>query len=120
MVAGNMFRPYNGSCPYCGGIVNIVEGMVYDYTINRDGIPEFLHSENYRVAAYCMHCKKCLYVAPNSNGGYTVYPDDKFVLAMFQDIYKDNTKRSSALGIKLLESDGNPFVNLSDDDDCPF
>ena len=115
-----LFQPLNGNCPYCGGIVNIVEGMVYDYTLDKEGLPSFLNSEQYRVAAYCTTCKKCLFVAPNNAGGYTVYPDNNAIPMMIHSVYTDKHHRSSALGIKLLECEDNPFTNILDDDDCPF
>lgn len=118
----NLFQILDGRCPYCGNIVNIVEGMVYDYTLDIHGNPYRLNSEQYKVAAYCKRCEKCLYVAPNEAGGYTVYPDNPAIPAMLHALYNssDVPKRSSALGIRLLEREDNPFVNLTDDNDCPF
>lgn len=115
-MSNSLFQKLNGQCPYCHGVVNIVEGMVYDYTLDKDGIPTYLNSEEYRVAAYCKRCERCLYVAPNANGGYTVYPDNPAIPYLLHTVYRDN-KRSSALAIKLLETEDNPFVNI---DECPF
>ena len=50
-MSNSLFQKLNGQCPYCYGTVNIVEGMVYDYTLDKDGIPAYLNSEEYRVAA---------------------------------------------------------------------
>jgi hypothetical protein len=114
----SLFRNLDGRCPECNGPVNIVEGMVYDYTLDREGLPNFLNSESYKVAGYCEKCKKCLFVAPNSNGGYTVYPDNPAIPDLIANF--GNHGRSSALGIRLLESEENPFWNITEDDDCPF
>lgn len=115
-----LFQELNGCCPYCGKEVNIIEGMVYDYTLDKDGNPNFLNSEEYRVAGYCKTCSRCLYVAPNNRGGYTVYPDNNAIPIMLHNVYSslDIQQRTSALGIRLLESDSNPFTNI--DNDCPF
>jgi hypothetical protein len=43
----SLFRNLDGRCPECNGPVNIVEGMVYDYTLDREGLPNFLNSESY-------------------------------------------------------------------------
>lgn len=117
-----LFKYLGGCCPHCDGEVNIVEGMVFDYTLDKDGNPKYLNSEEYKVAAYCKRCEKCLYVAPNGQGGYTVYPYDSAIPYMLYEANRgsDKIKRSSLMGIKLLETDGNPFVNITDEDDCPF
>ena len=110
-----LFQSLNGKCPYCGGKVNIVEGMVYEYTLGYSGEPNNLESESYRVAAYCKKCSKCLFVMPNESGGYTVYPEpDKVNVQRL--IQRDKVLRSSVLGNTLM--DGNPFH--SEEDDCPF
>ena len=114
----NVFRKLDGRCPTCNGPVNIVEGMVYDYTLDREGLPNFLNTESYKVAGYCEKCKKSLFVAPNNKGGYTVYPDNPAIPDLIMSLGKYG--RSSVLGIKLLESEENPFWNIVDDDDCPF
>lgn len=117
-----LFQPLNGACPHCNGTVNIIEGLVYDYTLDKEGLPEFMNSEEYRVAAYCKRCEKCLFVAPNSVGGYTVYPDNNAIPMMLHQAYARDGRlgRSSILGIKLLEKEDNPFINICDDDECPF
>ena len=117
----NLFKRLNGSCPYCGNQIGIVEGMVFDYDIDYDGYPVYLNSESYRVAAYCNECNKCLFVTPNDKGGYTVYPDNPAIPPMLYNIYKDKDfQRSSVFGMKLLESKDNPFTNIMEDNDCPF
>lgn len=128
-----LFRRINGRCPYCEGEVNIVEGMVFDYILDEDGIPKYLNSEEYKVAGYCRNCKRALYVLPNTCGGYNVYPNDAICTSPYM---LNSIKRVSAFGIKLLESEDNPFVNATsdipnqnleykiviedEDDDCPF
>ena len=115
-----LFQKLDGSCPYCGGIVNIVEGLVYEYTLDKDGLPYFLNSEQYKVAAYCKHCDKCLYVLPNNAGGYTVYPDYIDINTLVRSLDKDEHHCLSALGNKFIESEDNPFITILADDDCPF
>lgn len=113
----NLFQEMNGCCPHCGKEVNIVEGMVYDYTLDSDGTPKYLNSEQYKVAAYCKYCNSPLLAIPNTNGGYTVYPFDIGVMGQIKSLYEifgvpTKTQRSSALGIRLLETEEtNPFVN---------
>ena len=112
-----LFQPLGGLCPHCGNPVNIVEGLVYDYTLDEDGNPNMLNSESYKVAAFCKHCCEGLYVEPNDHGGYTVYPDFNAItshISMLNSVFGDYTnlnRRSSALAVRLLESDNNPFVN---------
>lgn len=115
-----LFQELNGCCPHCGREVNIVEGMVYDYTLNKDGVPNYLNSEEYRVAAYCKNCNTPLIALPNTNGGYTIYPINIGVMNQIKSLHDifgvpTKTSRSSALGIRLLESEEiNPFTNVKE------
>lgn len=119
-----LFEKIGGFCPYCKGTINIIEGMVYCYTLDLNGSPNHLNTEDYKVAGYCERCKRSLYVIPNNTGGYTVYPDNEAIPSVIHNIYLMSNKfqRSSLLGIKLLEKeDNNPFINIKpEDDDCPF
>ena len=112
----NVFQPLSGNCPKCGNLVNIIEAMVYEYSLDANGDPFMLESENYKVAGFCKNCGEAMFVMPNENGGYTVYPPDVNVARLMQ---RDKHQRSSALGMKLLDKEHNPFVNVTEDD-CPF
>lgn len=108
-----LFTELSGCCPFCGGVVNVIEGMVYDYTLDEYGYPKYLNEENYKVTGYCKRCSKQLYVLPNSMEGYTVYPVNTMHAIMELDLMGLNT-RISVLGNKILSSNDdsiNPFVN---------
>jgi len=114
----NLFMHINGQCPYCNGPVNIVEGLVFDYTLDNDGYPKILNTESYKVAGYCEKCAKELLIMPNDNGGYNAYPPISGVDLVFQS--NINNKRMSIFGNRLMTSEDNPFINIAEDDECPF
>ena len=69
-----LFTELNGRCPFCGGEINIIEGDVFEYTLDEMGIPKYLNSEEYRLTGYCKRCRRQMFPLPNGNGTYTVYP----------------------------------------------
>lgn len=108
-----LFVNLGGCCPYCGSKVNVIEGMVFEYNLNKSGYPEYLESEHYKVTCYCKHCCTQLFALPNNNGGYTVYPDNPMDILMKLDSFK--AKRISLIGDGILSSTDaeiNPFVNV--------
>lgn len=108
-----LFNNLGGCCPYCGNKVNVIEGMVFEYNLNKDGYPEYLDSEHYKITCYCKHCCVQLFALPNNNGGYTVYPDNPMDILMKLDSF--NAKRISVIGNNILSSTDaqvNPFVNV--------
>ena len=109
----NLFNEIGGCCPFCGNKTNVVEGAVYEYSLNEQGIPEYLDAEQYKIACYCKHCQKQLFILPNSNGGYKVYPTDPlFVPYMNAEIKRP---RISAIGNMLMvDNKNNPFINKDD------
>lgn len=112
-----LFQFLDGSCPYCRGEVGIIEGLVNEYTLGQDGIPNRILSESYKIVGYCDHCKKALLVLPN-NGRYIVYPEGVALSAMQ---YGNVETHMRAMEIELLEKkDENPFVAQIDDDELPF
>jgi hypothetical protein len=110
-----LFREANGCCPFCGGEINLIEGMVFDYTLDKDGYPNYLNEEHYRISAYCKNCCKQLFVLPNGNAGYYVYPVDiNFVIEALEAVTHSNY-RLSIISDKILSSsnsDLNPFTNI--------
>lgn len=118
-MAMQLFAFLGSTCPYCNGEVSIVEGMVYEYTLDKCGIPNSLESEQYRVAGYCKNCEKELFIIPNIRGGYSTLPltSESRMLLMS----KIESKRISLLGNKLMKADDNPFIESDkEDDECPF
>lgn len=113
-----LFNEVNGCCPFCGNKVNIIEGMIFEYNLNKEGYPENLISERYKVTAYCKYCNRQLFAYPNGSSGYNVYPyDPGFILEKLNTIYKDSVPRISITANKILESTSteiNPFVNVRD------
>lgn len=108
-----LFVNLGGCCPYCGNKVNVIEGMVFEYNLNKSGYPEYLESEHYKVACYCKHCCIQLFALPNNNGGYTVYPNNPMDILMKLDSFK--AKRISLIGDGILSSTDaeiNPFINV--------
>lgn len=109
-----IYKQLNGCCPFCGNNVNIVEGMVYEYELNDDGYPNHLDAEHYKVGCYCKHCNRQLYVFPNNNGGYTIYPLNP-LNSMYQFNNFSSSKRLSIISNKILSSTDegiNPFTNV--------
>lgn len=108
-----LFKPINGTCPFCNGPVNVIEGMVYDYTCDKNGYPNNLNQEQYRVTAYCKKCNKQLYAIPNNFGsGYSIYPVN-ILTSPFS--YNNSSKRISVLAETFLENcEENPFANIED------
>ena len=117
-----LFLHGSTTCPYCNGNINIVEGLVYDYSLDSSGMPNNLHTESYKVIGYCKACSTPLIIIPNNEGGYTAYPEMAGIDLLISDVLRN--KRSSIFGNKLLEADNNPFINATEsileDDDCPF
>jgi hypothetical protein len=113
-----LFLQGSHTCPYCGSNISILEGLVYDYRLDSGGFPSCLHTESYRVAGFCEACNVPLQVIPNEEGGYTAYPEVEGVDLLMASVLKD--KRSSVFANKLLDADNNPFINILDDEDCPF
>lgn len=113
-----LFNEVNGCCPFCGNKANIIEGMIFEYNLNKEGYPENLISESYKVTAYCKYCSRQLFAYPNGSGGYNVYPyDPGFILEKLNTVYKDSIPRISITANKILESTSteiNPFVNVRD------
>lgn len=117
----SLFVFLGSTCPYCNGPVNIVEGMVYEYTLDTAGTPNRLESEQYKVAGYCRACEKELIIIPNIRGGYSALPITSESRMLLMD--KIHSKRVSLLGNKLIEAEDNPFTNINPtdkDDECPF
>lgn len=111
-----IYKQLNGCCPFCGNTVNIIEGMVYEYELDKDGYPNHLDAEHYKVGCYCDHCKRQLYVFPNNNGGYTIYPLNP-LHAMNQFNAFSPSTRLSIISNKILSSTDeniNPFTNIVD------
>ena len=108
-----LFKPINGTCPFCNGPVNVIEGMVYDYTCDKNGYPNNLNQEQYRVTAYCKKCNKQLYAIPNNFGsGYSIYPVN-ILTSPFSYNNNSSMKRISVLAETFLENcEVNPFTNI--------
>lgn len=114
-----LFNNLGGCCPYCGNKVNVIEGMVFEYNLDKNGCPEYLDSEHYKVTCYCKHCCKQLFALPNNNGGYTVYPNNPMDILMKFDSF--NAKRISLIGNGILSSTDaeiNPFINVRAYNSC--
>lgn len=121
-----LFQPLNGRCPVCGGQVGLVEGLVFDYTLDQKGFIGKSNSETYRAVGYCSNCKEERFVVPNDDGSYTVYhPDGKAVPYLLKNT---DIKRSSIFSkcSTMLETmhlgDDNPFVESEETEDfeVPF
>lgn len=112
-----LFKEINGTCPFCGGNVNIIEGMVFDYCCNKEGIPETMFTEHYKVAGYCVSCNNQVYPVPNKLGGYYMYPVDILGFMDKHGYFDDeNTReRLSVISSIILDSTSteiNPFTNI--------
>ena len=117
-----LFTELNGRCPFCGGEINIIEGDVFEYTLDEIGFPQYLNSEEYRLTGYCKRCKRQMFPLPNGNGTYTVYPYNPMRTINAYNSYVP--KRISIISDKVLSSTDeniNPFINvrasLKDDDE---
>ena len=117
-----LFTELNGRCPFCGGEINIIEGDVFEYTLDEIGFPQYLNSEEYRLTGYCKRCKRQMFPLPNGNGTYTVYPYNPMPTINAYNSYVP--KRISIISDKVLSSTDeniNPFINvrasLKDDDE---
>lgn len=112
----HLFKEIGGRCPFCDGLVNLIEGMVLDYNLDENGYPEVLNTESYRIAAYCINCAKQLTAMPNGMGGYNVYPINIMDnLRMLELIGISPYERISVISNKILnstDSEVNPFTNV--------
>ena len=110
----SLFRQVDGRCPYCNGLVNVIEGSVLEYTLDNDGYPNKLNTENYKIAAYCKNCCRKLFALPNDGNGYNIYPINiEFTLSELDCL--DNSSRLSVITNKILSSTDesiNPFTNV--------
>ena len=107
------FTELNGRCPFCGGEITIIEGDVFEYTLDEMGIPEYLNSEEYRLTGYCKRCRRQVFPLPNGNGTYTVYPYNPMPTINAYSSYVP--KRISIISDKVLGSTDeniNPFINV--------
>ena len=108
-----LFTELNGRCPFCGGEINIIEGDVFEYTLDEIGFPQYLNSEEYRLTGYCKRCRRQMFPLPNSNGTYTVYPYNPMPTINAYSSYVP--KRISIISDKVLSSTDkniNPFINV--------
>lgn len=108
-----LFTELNGRCPFCGGEINIIEGDVFEYTLDETGFPQYLNSEEYRLTGYCKRCKRQMFPLPNGNGTYTVYPYNPMPAINAYNSYVP--KRISIISDKVLSSTDeniNPFINV--------
>ena len=116
MENNTIFREIGSTCPFCGNPVCIIEGMVYEYTLNEyNGCPDNLLSEEYKVAGYCPNCHNQVFVVPE-HGRYKVYPFpvmdniDKYNRILGKE---DEPTRISLLGDDYMtDIDNNPFTNV--------
>lgn len=108
-----LFTELNGRCPFCGGEINIIEGDVFEYTLDEIGFPQYLNSEEYRLTGYCKRCRRQMFPLPNGNGTYTVYPYNPMPTINAYNSYVP--KRISIISDKVLSSTDeniNPFINV--------
>ena len=114
-MADEVFKLVNGCCPYCNSRVNIIEGMVFDYLLDKDGYPEELNEEQYRITAYCPNCAVQLFPLPNGDGTYRIYPQfAKPIIERSLILFGRNDhsiKRISVLGESFMSGEDNPFTN---------
>jgi hypothetical protein len=113
-----LFLHGSHTCPYCGNNISIVEGLVYDYKLDSDGLPSVLNSEYFKVAGFCESCNVPLIIIPNDEGGYTAYPEIEGIDLLVKDTLRN--KRSSVFANKLFKAEDNPFINVLECDNCPF
>ncbi len=113
----NMFVEFDGTCPYCGGEINITEGMRYDYSIDSDGVPNILNQEQYMTYAYCSGCGKTSIAIAESDGDtikYKVYPDGigQYIYDYERKHNYSNDSKSSLLSHLIMDKKVTPFSNV--------
>lgn len=121
----NMFIEFDGSCPYCGGEVNIIENMKYNYSIDSDGIPNNLFEERYMNQAYCTQCHNHSIVAIAESDGdtvkYKVYPTE--IGQYIYDYERKNNcydySKASLLSYLVMDKKITPFSNVKLSDHQP-
>lgn len=108
----DLFRQVGGYCPYCGGKVNIIEGMVFDYTINESGYPELSNEEQYKVTAYCLNCNRQLIAFPNGMNEYSIYPqmNSRLKLIMLNSLNKQHCSITANKLLAVTKLEDNPFL----------
>jgi len=113
----NMFIEFDGTCPYCGGEINIAEDMRYNYSIDSDGVPNILIEERYMTHAYCSGCGKSSIAIAESDGDtikYKVYPDGigQYIYNYERNHRYSDDSKASLLSHLIMNKKVTPFLNV--------
>lgn len=121
----NMFIEFDGSCPYCGGEINIIENMMYNYSIDNNGVPNNLFEEKYITQAYCTQCNNSMVAVAESDGDtvkYKVYPSEigQYIYNYERKHNCFNDSRASVLSHLVMDKKVTPFSNVKLSEHQPF
>ena len=90
-IPGLFIKVNRGSCPYCGGIVRMIESEMTESVLKENGDIMCSANLSYSCIGYCTSCDKPVYIDPTGMGYVTLpYTDTAIDFDSIKRVLGDN------------------------------
>lgn len=107
-----MVNTPKGRCPYCGGIVKVIESEMTESVLDSNGFPTKPNGIGYNCVGWCCRCNNSVYVDPVGMG-FRTFPNTKSAIDLHNQMkaifYKEEPDKLLQNN-SLIMVEGNPFV----------